>query len=151
MIQHKILESSNSIHSFYEESEYNKEHPELTNFGFDILVTWKFMPSLLYILIKGGEFDAIDRRWKRHYSFDLESKCLTQIFKESRAKEDVVVKILLRDDEIKDLCELISKTQREYRAEMVEKIEKMKKKISDTMIYNNKIKQSKPADDCAPF
>lgn len=137
MIQHKLLKDGSSIHVFYEESEYNENNPELTNFGFDILTKWKFMPELLYILIKGGELKASDRNWYRYYHFDLKSKCLTQIFKEPRAKEDTVVKTFLRDDEIKDLCKLISEKQREYRDEIIAKIEDRKQKIRETQLKNN--------------
>lgn len=146
MIQHKLLNDKSSIHVFYEEAEYNEEHPELTNFGFDILVTWKFMPSLLYILIKGGEFDAVDRNWHRYYKFDLASRCFTQIFKEPRAKEETTTKIILRDDEIKDLCKLISEKQREYRGEIIAKSAERKEKIRDSQLknYADKRQQEQP-------
>lgn len=137
MIQHKLIKDGSSIHVFYEESEYNENNPELTNFGFDILTKWKFMPELLYILIKGGELKASDRNWYRYYHFDLKSKCLTQIFREPRAKEDTIIKTFLRDDEIKDLCKLISEKQREYRGEIIAKSEERKRKISNAMINKN--------------
>ena len=146
MIQHKLLNDKSSIHVFYEEAEYNEEHPELTNFGFDILTKWKFMPELLYILIKGGELKASDRNWYRYYHFDLENKCLTQIFREPRAKEDTVIKTFLRDDEIKDLCKLISEKQREYRGEIIAKSSERKEKIRDSQLknYADKRQQEQP-------
>lgn len=143
MIKHKLLKDGSSIHVFYEESEYNENNPELTNFGFDILTKWKFMPELLYILIKGGELKASDRNWYRYYHFDLKSKCLTQTFKEPRAKEDTTIKTFLRDDEIKDLCKLISEKQREYRGEIIAKSEDRRQKIRETQLKNNMEKRIK--------
>lgn len=142
MIQHKLLKENSTLHSFFEDAEYNPENPQLSNFGFEILINWKFMPSFIYIMVKGGEFTAVDRNWKRTYNFDIESKCLTQTFKEPRATEDTVIKTFLRDDEIKDLCILVSNIQKEYRSEIVTKTSNKNAKIGATQLNNYAKKRS---------
>lgn len=130
MIQHNYLYENSNLHVFSEETYYNEANPDLTNFGFEIIIDWKGMKNLLYILIKGGEFIAKDRNWSRKFSFNKANNTLTQVYTKPRQKEETIETTYLTDDEIKQLCKSLSETYNDLYSEVILKRKEKNAKIA---------------------
>lgn len=137
MVEHKLLNDNSPIHVFYEDLIFSSDK---LGFGFEILIDWKGMKELFNILWNGGEFIAKNGRWSRKFSFDLESKTLTQVYKEQRASEETVQIDRLNEEQIKELSQLLANTYNKLHADIVLKTKEKNVKISVSMKRRNSIK-----------
>lgn len=137
MIEHKLLKDNSPIHVFYEDLIFSSDK---LRFGFEILINWKGMKELFTILWNGGEFIAKNGSWSRKFSFDLDSKVLTQVYKKQRSTEETIQKDRLNEDQIKELSQLLANTYNQLHADMVLKTKEKNVKISVSMKIRNNVK-----------
>lgn len=140
MIQHSYLYDNSNLHVFSEEVSYNKENPALSNFGLQVIIDWKGMKDLLFILINGGSFLAQDRNWNRKFTFNKKENTLTQTYTKPRCKAETVDVYHLTDEKVTELCELLCDTYNDLRAEMLLKMKEKNAKISASMKNRDRTK-----------